>query len=203
MKHGAVALGLDLAGRVALAALWLLFLGWHLYGFLDTGRPSLALFALAESITVGLFLTRRRAFTVSRHPGDWLVAVAGTALPLFYRPAGVPGAWWGEALLVAGVALQLAALLALGRSFGIVPANRGIRTAGVYRLVRHPMYAAYLFLYVGYAAANPTGRNTVILLAALACQVVRVLREEALLATDDAYQSYRARVRWRLVPGVF
>jgi hypothetical protein len=41
--------------------------------------------------------------------------------------------------------LVLAATLRLGRSFGIVATNRGIQTGGLYRIVRHPIYAAYVW----------------------------------------------------------
>src|ERR1700682_5194874 len=47
-------------------------------------------------------------------------------------------------LITAGVLLQIYAKLTLRRSFGIIAANRGVMTSGPYRVVRHPMYAAYL-----------------------------------------------------------
>ena len=34
--------------------------------------------------------------------------------------------------------------LSLGRSFGLMPANRGVVSTGMYRLVRHPIYLGYL-----------------------------------------------------------
>ena len=39
---------------------------------------------------------------------------------------------------------MIAGKVVLGRSFGLVPANRGIVARGPYLLVRHPIYAGYL-----------------------------------------------------------
>jgi protein-S-isoprenylcysteine O-methyltransferase Ste14 len=38
------------------------------------------------------------------------------------------------------------ALAALGRSFGFVAADRGLRASGPYAMVRHPVYASYLLI---------------------------------------------------------
>jgi protein-S-isoprenylcysteine O-methyltransferase Ste14 len=35
------------------------------------------------------------------------------------------------------------------------------------------------------------------------CDVGRLLAEERLLATNATYEEYRARVRWRLIPGIW
>ena len=193
----------DVCSRLVLAGYWIVFLARHLYGFLDTGKPSLALFAISESIAVILFLGRRRAREVSSSPGDWVVAGAGTLVVLLYRPNQVPDPWWGDAVVLVGLIGQLGSLLSLGRSFGIVPANRGIQQHGLYRWVRHPMYASYLVMFIGYALANATTRNAGILCMAAALLIIRIHREEALLVTDPRYASYRENVRWRLVPGFY
>ena len=95
------------------------------------------------------------------------------------------------------------ALLSLGRSFGIVPANRGIKRAGLYRIVRHPIYASELIFHLGYLLTNPSGRNMVLVVLVIAGQVYRLLAEERLLSGDAAYLDYVRSVRYRLVPGIF
>jgi protein-S-isoprenylcysteine O-methyltransferase Ste14 len=39
--------------------------------------------------------------------------------------------------------------------------------------------------------------------AALAAQLVRIQREERLLARDPGYRAYQLRTRWRLLPFVY
>jgi protein-S-isoprenylcysteine O-methyltransferase Ste14 len=93
--------------------------------------------------------------------------------------------------------------VALGRSFGLVPANRGVVAAGPYRLVRHPIYLGYLVTHLAFVVANPLWWNVWMLGVADTALVVRLLYEERTLARDARYVNYRERVRWRLVPGVF
>jgi protein-S-isoprenylcysteine O-methyltransferase Ste14 len=104
---------------------------------------------------------------------------------------------------VFGAALQIGAALSMGRSFGVIPANRGVRTQGLYRAVRHPFYAAYLVSQVGYALNNPSAWNVGVVVLGTAFQVVRIRYEEQLLLGSGEYREYRSAVRWRLVPGVW
>ena len=39
-----------------------------------------------------------------------------------------------------GLLVVVAGKISIGRSFGLIPANRGIVSSGLYRLVRHPIY---------------------------------------------------------------
>jgi protein-S-isoprenylcysteine O-methyltransferase Ste14 len=68
---------------------------------------------------------------------------------------GEPG--WdtgGLALVILGAVLSFASLLTLRRSFGVRPALRRLVTTGPYRLVRHPMYLAYLIADTGTTCRN-------------------------------------------------
>jgi protein-S-isoprenylcysteine O-methyltransferase Ste14 len=99
--------------------------------------------------------------------------------------------------------LALASILSLNRSIGQLPAHRGIRATGMYRFVRHPMYASYLLVQLGYVASNPAPWNLLVFAAATCAQIVRVRGEEGLLAADPEYVAYAQRTRWRLLPFVF
>jgi protein-S-isoprenylcysteine O-methyltransferase Ste14 len=94
-------------------------------------------------------------------------------------------------------------LLALGRSFGIVPANRGLRTGGPYGLVRHPLYACYVVSWVGYVLENPVARNILVFSAAFVFQLLRMHREELFLKRDTGYRAYCNAVRYRVLPRVY
>jgi protein-S-isoprenylcysteine O-methyltransferase Ste14 len=189
-----------------LAALWALFAAANFLNWHRTGRPT-GLGATILELTVALFFViRRPAFTTSGSPLAWTATAVATFGVLAGRPGGEP-LWglepaWATVQLV-GLVLAIASIASLGRSFGLVAANRGIQTGGPYGLVRHPLYAAYFITQLGYVLEAPTGRNVAILLVVASCQLVRVHTEEQCLSADPAYRAYRARVRWRLVPRVY
>jgi len=161
-------------------------------------------FAAEQAILVAMFLTRRRSRATSSRPFEWLVASGGW-LPLLARPheAEGPLALAGAILQAGGLGLTCAAMLSLGRSFGVVAANRGLKVHGLYRFVRHPVYLAHSVTFVGFFMANPTPWNAFVGIATLACQVFRMSAEERVLAATSEYDDYRRHVRWRLLPGVY
>lgn len=117
----------------------------------------------------------------------------------------VPGepAWpaGGLVLIVIGACLSLASLLTLGRSFGIRPAVRQLTTTGPYRVVRHPMYLAYLLADVGYNLQEWNAGTVLLVIAGWAALLYRIRAEERVLSGDAGWQSYAASVRYRLLPG--
>jgi protein-S-isoprenylcysteine O-methyltransferase Ste14 len=106
-------------------------------------------------------------------------------------------------LSAVGLAIAVVGKASLGRSFGLVPANRGVVMRGPYNLVRHPIYAGYLLTHVAFLAQYPSVWNVSVLVVADVALVARALMEERVLSADAAYQGYCQRVSWHLVPGVF
>lgn len=161
--------------------------------------------AIQELSIVILVLSRRRAsVAVAGDSPPAILAWCGTILPLVLRPsvlAPVPLAMLGNTIQLVGGLLVLVATLRLGRSFGIIAANRGIQTGGLYRVVRHPIYAAYVLAFGGFVLSHPTLSNAMILAGWLMVQVLRVRVEERLLLQDTRYAAYAALVRYRLIPG--
>ena len=108
---------------------------------------------VSESLPVFLILTRREANVLSDKTVDWLLALMGTILPLLAVPVAagalVPAGLCGAIMLI-GLYVQISAKVILGRSFGLIAANRGIKVAGPYRVVRHPIYAGYTIIHVGF-----------------------------------------------------
>lgn len=188
------------AAGVGLALPWLLLAVAHAGGLGTPRAPVAALLVVEDLLVAALLVARRRARQASWQPGDCGVALGATALPLaLSAPAGFAGFATGLELL--GVALAVVATATLGRDLGILPALRGVTTGGVYAVVRHPMYAAHLLVGTAYVVGAPSWRNAAVALAVGALLLVRLRREEAVLAADDRYRAYCARVRWRLVPG--
>ena len=156
-----------------------------------------------NSVMVTMYIARRDANAISRSVPLWLLAISGTLMPLTVRPTALVGfVTLGTAVQVIGTVGIIAALLSLRRSFGIVPAHRGIRTDGLYRVVRHPLYAAELLTILGIVLARPSPLNVSAFGCFCALQVLRAVAEERFLGSDPVYSEYRARVRYRLIPGV-
>jgi protein-S-isoprenylcysteine O-methyltransferase Ste14 len=179
---------------------WANFISWH-----RTGSPTGLGATLLEGWTAALFLVRRDPLSVSGSTLAWIAAAVGSFAMLLARPAGSGGLAHSvsEPLQLVGVAIAVTSLGALGRSFGIVAANRGVRTAGLYRVVRHPVYLGYLVSWVGYVGENPSVRNTLLLLAGFIGQLIRIREEEHVLLHDTSYRRYTANVRRRLIPYVY
>jgi protein-S-isoprenylcysteine O-methyltransferase Ste14 len=179
------------------------------YWWADTSRHTLLLLLVSEGLTVALLIFARRAVLRDASP----LAIAATTLALsfflFFEYAGttrlIPETA-GVVLQLCGMALQVAAKLVLGRSFGVLPAARGLVTRGPYRVVRHPIYLGYLVGHVGFILSNFSLQNLGVLVMLYVAQTVRILREEAVLRTGEqgaAYDAYSREVRWRILPRVF
>jgi protein-S-isoprenylcysteine O-methyltransferase Ste14 len=106
----------------------------------------------------------------------------------------------GDFVTVAFGVWLLAAVLALGRCFGVLPEARGLVTSGPYRYVRHPVYLGELGAAAGLFVAAPTVWNAIVLTAFAAAQGIRMrLEERALAAEFPEYTAYAARTP-RLLP---
>lgn len=197
--------GLAVAGvNVALATLFLAFAWSHLNAFRANPRLSVALIVIVEAILAVFVLIRAPSKECAS--GSWAVVTTafGTFLPLAVRPtASIADSTVGQGLQTIGAVAILFGALSLNRCFGLLPAYRGLRTGGAYRIVRHPLYAAYLFSWAGYLASNTSLWNVVVALVALGFQLERIRNEEAVLSRYPEYRAYCRQTRYRLVPFVF
>jgi protein-S-isoprenylcysteine O-methyltransferase Ste14 len=199
-------IGLDLFERFAVLALFALMAS-RIFGSVSLGAsPFNILVLVSEGLVVALVIARRPASELSLKPMDWILAFGASALPTLLRPGHtdplVPTAVAG-ALMLFGLAFQVICKLALMRSFGVAPANRGLIIRGPYRLVRHPIYASYLFSQAGFLLLNPTAWNLAVLSATCVLQIFRIDAEERLLAHDPGHATFCRSVRYRLIPGIY
>ncbi len=190
-------------GDLVPAGLWFWFAWRHLEKYLERGGLVTLVFVAAETLAVLLFLVRKPARTVAPNGLAWAIGIAGTAAPLLFTPTYVVVYEPLTAFAPFGAFLMVAGLASLNRSFGIVAANREIKTRGLYRVVRHPIYMSYVFLYTGYLFANWSPTNLAIFATLLAAIALRVIEEEKLLSQDPEYRAYMDRVRWRILPLVY
>ncbi|MGE3512847.1 MAG: isoprenylcysteine carboxylmethyltransferase family protein [Vicinamibacterales bacterium] len=196
----------DLASRLLVATLFVLLSINLLTDFLRTHHLTGLLLLVSEGLVVVLTVFRRRAQVVDRTIAAAVItAVSLVGPPLLRVTTAEP--WLPDlmtaALSLFGLCVVIAGKLVLGRSFGLIPANRGVVAQGPYGLIRHPIYAGYLVGHVGFVAAHPTAWNIGVILVADAALVIRALMEERVLSQDEVYRAYCARVNWHLVPGVF
>ena len=111
--------------------------------------------------------------------------------------------------LLGGVVTAIGSLITiisnqfLGRSFAVLPSLRDIRTSGVYRVVRHPIYLSYMVAALGTLMRHPSLYNTSVALAGFVLMMWRIRFEERLLAQDEIYRNYMDAVRYRLIPGLY
>jgi len=195
---------LDVIERVIIGGMFSYFVYRMLQSHNGDLIPSLMIFS--EATVVVLILFRRPSRTMSRIPLDWFLALGATNAGLLassVQPETTGPLQLAYAFVTAGLFIQLSAKVVLGRSFGVVAANRGVKASGPYRVVRHPMYAGYVVTHIGFLIALPSLHNFVVYATGLAIQIARIMREERILQQDPAYREFASSVRYRLFPGIF
>lgn len=198
-------LALDMIERVV-AAIFLGFFSLRLLkAYTETGSYIYLLLLFTECLVVGFILIRHSTKEISLNPIQWCVAIAGTTLPMLIEAGGTPlvSDQVSAAFMFLGLGINIWAKLSLRRSFGVVAANRGVKTRGPYSFIRHPMYFGYVTTQIGFVLHNPTAWNFLIYALALTMQILRVSAEEMILFEDTKYKVYAATVRYRFIPGVF
>jgi protein-S-isoprenylcysteine O-methyltransferase Ste14 len=144
-----------------------------------------------------------------------LVVGAGAAAAIVFSrtvPAAAIGpvaaaAWLGCGLLGSGVALRVWSFRTLGRYFTFVvqtSTDQPVITAGPYRVIRHPSYAALLLAEIGVGLFIENWLSLISLTAAVAGGLVYRIRieDDALLHDLDGYRDYAATHK-RLIPYVW
>ena len=91
----------------------------------------------------------------------------------------------------------------LSRTIEVQEGQKVVDT-GLYGVVRHPMYAVTLFLFLSMPLVLACPYSFAVMLVYIPILVKRIRNEEAVLEKGlEGYADYKRRVRWRLVPGLW
>lgn len=194
--------------RVATASALLVFLVRASNEWLAHPTLTLTLVIIGELVTLSIYLSARMARGEDgRAFGP--VAVVSTLVATFFfyfvilnQGVVLAPLWLTASMQLMGIIWQIYAKLSLGRSFGLLPANRGIVTRGAYKVVRHPIYLGYFVSHMGFLLGSFSWYNLWLFSALYFFQYLRILEEEKLLAGDQEYATYMQKVKYRLLPGI-
>ncbi|HZB25724.1 MAG TPA: isoprenylcysteine carboxylmethyltransferase family protein [Vicinamibacterales bacterium] len=179
-------------------------------------------FALHHSVfarhAVRAWMARTVSARLERAVYVWLASVLFLAVCLSWR--AVPGLLYslpgpaaiaGYLVQAAGLVLTLrsSAALGLGELAGLraarghEPAEGSLQTSGLYGIVRHPLYFAWVLMVFG--APHMTMTRFVFAVVSTGYLAAAIPFEERGLIRvyGDAYHTYTRRVRWRMVPGIY
>lgn len=178
-----------------------LLFGWFLLSFLAPRRPAeWRSMGVVSAFLVALF-TEMYGFPLTIYA---LSSAIGTRLPanpfnhlnghLWAALLGVPD--WGKlAICQAGSIIMVLALVLMGKAWKQIHRAQGdLVTAGLYRHVRHPQYAALFLLSAGLLVQWPT-IPTLLMFPVLVAVYVRLAgreERELLIAFGDRYRAYAA-----------
>ncbi|MDH4238616.1 MAG: hypothetical protein OEW48_03535 [Phycisphaerae bacterium] len=194
--------------NISVASIW----GYYVFkGIIALNTPAnrvlnIALLVRNTGITL-VFLLRRPSKVTTKNVKDWITAIGGTFITYLYVISGtklislplLPAAY---VLMVVMAFLSVVAIINLGRSFGIVPANRGIKTKGFYAVVRHPIYTLYMLHDIGWNFHCFSVHNCCVFVLYCLITYSRAKREESVLRQDPDYQEYALKTRYMFLPGI-
>ena len=160
-------------------------------------------------IVLAIAMTRAPPAALDRSLATGIAVIVSYAYPyaqiIYLRSAPGELAWaeGGFVLVTLAAFLSAASLITLGSRFGVRPALRSLASKGPYALVRHPMYLSYLLADIGYNLQEWSYGTLLLVVAGWVSLIYRLHAEERVLSRDARWANYTARVRYRLVPGLW
>ena len=191
--------------NVLVASIWIHDLYKAVMLYRDERQIATLFLCGMNALLVFFYVRRRRATEVGTSWKVVIVANLGTFGNFLYQTGEpVNDAVVTPCMVVTTVALviSLGAFLSLGRSWGIIPANRGVKTGGLYRVVRHPIYASYILFDWAYVLWVFSWRNVALAATIALILFARARYEEEVLMHDPEYAAYARRTRYMLIPGL-
>jgi len=192
--------------NISLALLWSRFILTSFLNWKQHGEIFHLGLVFVNTLLFFLFLTRRESKETSTRILDWIIPILVMASAMILKPFSnnihsLNGISLG--IQLTGILAILCSLASLGRSFGIIPANRTIKYSGSYKIVRHPLYSSELLFYFGFLLGNLSLINLAGVMVILTGQIYRAISEEKLLSKDFEYFKYIKNVKYRFIPGIY
>ncbi|OGM21661.1 hypothetical protein A2714_02170 [Candidatus Woesebacteria bacterium RIFCSPHIGHO2_01_FULL_38_9] len=191
-------MNLNLIFNILATIIWILFASFRLRVSVENGNLLSFLLALQSGI-IAYFLLMRRKASKSSQLSQQAFAWFGAIAPLLIR-VDEGCSTIGIYFAFAGTIFTTWALLTLGRSFGIAPADRGLVQKGPYKIVRHPMYAGELLVLFGGAISCFSTKNILVFFTLFLTFYLRIRWEEKIIT---GYEAFKKRVPWRLIPKIW
>lgn len=113
---------------------------------------------------------------------------------------------FGDVLVAGGLYLTFVVLQQNSFAASTIETMQGqaVISTGLYGLVRHPMYLGALIMCIGIPLALGSYWGLLIVVVVIPVLVLRIGDEEKMLIDElKGYDDYRARVRSRLIPGIW
>ena len=174
--------------------------------YMETGALSSLLYLIYELMIVLFLVIRNLPKEISFSPYNWTIALLGTLGATLLRPTEnsmLPDLDFLVILQLLGFVISALGLLSLSKSYGTVPANRGIKTTGLYKYIRHPLYSGYFFTLFAFTLQNASIYNIAIITMVLTFKGLRIFAEERLLMKDPEYKAYAQTTKYRIIPYIW
>jgi protein-S-isoprenylcysteine O-methyltransferase Ste14 len=190
------------ASTLVLIVFYAFFLLRHLTsiteGFLS---PIVGILVLMETVIIVLLIFRKSPTVRAHDFNSIFFAFVGTFMVFLFTPSPIAlNIPLGMFFFTVGGLCAVVSYLSLNTSFGITPALRSVKTNGLYKVVRHPMYFSYILIYVGYLLVSFSLLNLSVFVAVVCSHFIRTLYEEKILRKNSEYQTYAEKVPHRILP---
>ncbi|MGE5679395.1 MAG: methyltransferase family protein [Bacillota bacterium] len=163
-------------------------------------------FFVHNVLFVFLVLFRHEYQDLDKNPVHWGVSILSFFSNLFFfRQGESTGFIYSLAnyLNAFAIVLGIITLINLGRSFGVVPAVRVIKTGGLYGFIRHPMYVSDFLFKLPVVLKYFSLYNLFIFAFSIVLYILRAGYEEEILMKNDEYRCYAEKVKYRFIPFIY
>ncbi|MGE5621195.1 MAG: methyltransferase family protein [archaeon] len=163
-------------------------------------------FFIHNVLLIMFVLFRREYRDLDTSPLHWGVSIVSFFSNLFFlRMSESPQAVQeiADYINAGAIIFGIVTIFNLGRSFGIIPAVRVIKTGGLYGLIRHPMYVSDFLFKVPVVLKYFSVYNFFILALSVYMYILRAGYEEEILMKQGEYRAYADKVKYRFIPFVY